>query len=213
MLRPVATGGSSMLAGNRVRLRPFEQGDAHRLWEYENDFESHVLGDDTPPRPWSLARVEAELEAVTTAAGADREEFAIEADGRLIGACNLRDFDATALTCAFGIWIGDPSYRGAGYGREALTLLLDYAFRIRNQRKVTLDVQAVNASAIRLYRALGFVEEARQREQVWVDGRYGDLVHMGLFRHEWEAAHRAATMPAEDRRHESEEAWRPTDPR
>ena len=176
-----------MLVGERVRLRPFEREDAGRMWEFENDAELHELGDDTPPKPWSLARVQAELDTTTAARAGDRDEFAIETDGKLIGGCNLRDFDRTALTCSFGIWIGDRAYWGAGYGREALVLLLDYAFRIRNQRKVTLDVQAVNERAIRVYRRLGFVEEARQREQVWVAGRYVDLVHMGLFRREWEA--------------------------
>lgn len=183
-----------MLVGERVRLRPFERGDAERLWEYENDAELHTLGDDTPPKPWSLARIQAELDTITAGAD-DRDEFAIEADGKLIGGCNLRDFDRTAQTCAFGIWIGDRAYWGGGYGREALTLLLDYAFRIRNQRKITLDVQAVNQRALRTYERLGFVEEARQREQVWVAGRYVDLVHMGLFRHEWEAVRERARPP------------------
>jgi RimJ/RimL family protein N-acetyltransferase len=180
-----------VLVGQRVRLRPFEPEDARRLWEYENDAELHVLGDDTPPRPRSLARVQADLEAAAAGGDRGRDEFAIEADGGLIGGCNLRDFDQTALTCSFGIWIGDRTYWDGGYGREALALLLDYAFRLRNRRKVTLDVQAVNERAIRTYHRLGFVEEARQREQVWVAGRYVDLVHMGLFRHEWEAVQAA----------------------
>jgi RimJ/RimL family protein N-acetyltransferase len=42
-------------------------------------------------------------------------------------------------------------------------LLLEFAFRYRNARKVTLGVSAENERAIRCYRACGFVEEGRAR--------------------------------------------------
>jgi len=67
-------------------------------------------------------------------------------------------------------------------------LLLDYAFRLRNERKVWLRVWANNERAIRSYLAAGFVEEGRQRAHVWSAGHYVDLVLMGVLRDAWQSA-------------------------
>ncbi|HEY7357566.1 MAG TPA: GNAT family protein, partial [Ktedonobacterales bacterium] len=75
---------------------------------------------------------------------------------------------------------------------EAVRLLLDYAFRLRNLHKVWLRVVSTNERAIRAYRACGFVEEGRLREQTWGDGRYVDDVYMGILRTEWEQARQPA---------------------
>jgi len=112
--------------------------------------------------------------------------FAIEADAKYIGKCGLRNFRQADRTCDLGIEIGDKDYWGKGYGREAITLLLDYAFRLRNVRKVSLATGNHNERAIRAYLGCGFVEEGRLREQQWCDGRYVDWVLMGIMRRDWE---------------------------
>lgn len=52
---------------------------------------------------------------------------------------------------------------GQGYGRDAVRLLLDYAFRLRNQHRADLSVNGNNERAIRAYKACGFIEEGRSR--------------------------------------------------
>jgi RimJ/RimL family protein N-acetyltransferase len=64
-------------------------------------------------------------------------------------------------------------------------LLLDYAFRMRNFRRVWLEVHGANERAIRVHSACGFVEEGKMREHVWLDGRYVDNVIMGVLRGDW----------------------------
>jgi hypothetical protein len=65
---------------------------------------------------------------------------------------------------------------------------LEYAFRLRNVQKVWLTVNSDNERALRSYERCGFVEEGRLRKQVWNNGRYIDLVYMGVLREEWEAS-------------------------
>jgi RimJ/RimL family protein N-acetyltransferase len=115
-------------------------------------------------------------------------DFVIEVDGACIGQCVLFNFDVAAHHCELGIAIGDKEYWGRGYGREAVKLLLDYAFRVRNLRRVWLEVNAANERAIQAYTACGFVEEGRKREHVWLAGRYVDYVIMGVLREEWRAS-------------------------
>jgi RimJ/RimL family protein N-acetyltransferase len=176
-----------MLKGEKVTLRALQREDLRREWEFHNDVEFELLTGGDPWEPQSLARLEARFDDELDKGERDGPQFAIEADGKYIGSCGLFDFDTFARTCRLGIGIGDPDYRGQGYGRDALRVVLDYAFQLRNVRKVWLDVNGNNERAIRAYRACGFVEEGRLREHVWSNGDYIDLVQMGLLRSEWEA--------------------------
>lgn len=176
-----------MLKGEKVLLRAFKREDLQRQWAFNNDLEMEVLGGGDPPEPQALERLEAEFDASTQKGGRDGTSFAIEADDKYIGGCALFHFDQIAHTCEMGIGIGDRAYWGYGYGRDAIRVLLDYAFRLRNLHKVWLTVNSDNERAIRSYERCGFVEEGRLRKHVWNNGRYIDLVYMGVLREEWEA--------------------------
>jgi diamine N-acetyltransferase len=124
--------------------------------------------------------------------------FAIEVDGVFIGSCGLFNFDQRAGTAELGIGIGDRDYQSKGYGRKAVTLLAGYGFRLLNLRKIWLKTSPDNERAIRSYRAVGFVEEGHQREHVWSNGRYVDLVLMALFRSDVAASPGASADSADD---------------
>jgi len=104
----------------------------------------------------------------------------------LIGGCGLHHSDRRNGTTQFGIGIYDPSYIGRGYGREAIELLLGWAFHVQNWRRVWLTTLACNERAIRAYRKLGFVEEGRLREHAFFAGEYVDELQMGMLRSEWQ---------------------------
>ncbi len=174
-----------MLKGRIVLLRAMTRADLARLNEFNNDVEIELAGGGDPPTPQTLARLEAEFDQNVAKGGRDGSSFAIEADGKFIGQCALFNMNEEAQTCELGITIGDHEYLGLGYGREAVMLLLDYGFRLRNLRKIYLTVNGNNERAIRAYRACGFVEEGRWRAHVWSNGQYVDLVCMGILRDEW----------------------------
>lgn len=173
-----------MLKGKRVLLRAMTRADLPLLCAFNNDVEVELAGGGDPPTPQSLERLQADFDAGVTKGGRDGLSFAIEADGQYIGGCALFQVDDVARTAALGITIGNKTYWGRGYGREAVHLLVDYAFRLRNLRRVWLTVNGNNERAIRAYQACGFVEEGRQRQHVWSNGEYVDLVYMGLLRNE-----------------------------
>src|SRR6266511_211612 len=127
-----------MLRGQKVILRAVERADLPRQVAFANDPEFMVLISDDPVEPVSLARREAQFEEKLRAGETEGARFAIEADGKYIGHCLLYDFDPLAHTCLLGIGIGDPAYRGGGYGRDAVAVLLRYAFELRNVQKVAL---------------------------------------------------------------------------
>ncbi len=176
-----------MLRGEKVILRAITREDIARRFEFDNDVAFHTLLSSDPWEPRPLARLEAEFEERVRQEDGEIIRFAIEADGQYIGHCLLYEFNQMARRCALGIGIGDPAYQGRGYGRDALRVLLDYAFRLRNLRKVSLTVSGDNERAIRSYRACGFVEEGRLRQHDWSAGQYIDVICMSILRDEWEA--------------------------
>lgn len=175
-----------MLQGKKTLLRSIARDDLERLWQFNNDIEVELAGGGDPPIPQSLPRLYAEYEAEASKGGRDGAKFAIEVEGKCIGQCALFNFNETNHTCELGITIGDKAYWGRGYGRDALQCLLDYAFRLRNMRRVYLSVNGNNPRAIRAYQACGFVEEGRLRAHVWNAGQFVDLVLMGVFQEEWQ---------------------------
>ena len=173
-----------MLKGERVILRAVEREDLKRLHELEQNVGLVLLGDGQW-QPVSLVKWEKEFDKQI-----DEEEhsrFVIEADGRVIGGCGLHHRNRRQGTSQFGIGIYDREYVGKGYGRDAINVLLDWAFRIQNYRRIWLETLAVNERALRSYRACGFVEEGRLRDHAYFDGAYVDVVLMGLLRPAWEA--------------------------
>ena len=177
-----------MLKGERLILRAEERADLPRLHEFTNDLEVELLGGGDAPRPRSLERMQARFEEREKSGKTSPDvvgDFVMEADGKVIGHCGLWRYDATASTCALGIGIGDREYWGRHYGREAIGLLLDYAFRVHNLRRVWLDTSSANERALKCYRACGFVEEGRLRQHDWNNGQYVDRVCMGILREEY----------------------------
>ena len=83
------------------------------------------------------------------------------------------------------IYIADPNLRGKGYGREALSIALAYAFLERGCERVTLDYFTGNEIAASLYRKTGFVEEGVMRHGGKKDGVYIDLHLMSILRDEY----------------------------
>jgi RimJ/RimL family protein N-acetyltransferase len=187
-----------MFQGERVLLRAIERDDLPVLWAFNNSLAVELAGGGDPPMPQSLAHLQAEFESQASQGGRAGSSFAIEVDGRLIGQCALFAFDDVAQVCELGITIGDRDYWGKSFGREAVALLLAYAFRYRNMRRVYLKVHGRNERARRSYLACGFVEEGRLRVHVWSDGAYDDLVLMGLLRDEWLARQEPLAQHSEE---------------
>lgn len=173
-----------MLKGEKVILRAVEREDLKRLHELERNVELVVQGDGNW-QPESFAAFEKNFEKRL-----DKEEkawFVIEVEGVVIGGIGLHHSNRLDSTSEFGIGIYDPEYVGKGHGVDAIRVLLRWAFRVQNYRRIWLTTAGDNPRAIRAYEKCGFTHEGRLREHIFSDGEYVDLVQMGMLRSEWEA--------------------------
>ncbi|MDP9225403.1 MAG: GNAT family N-acetyltransferase, partial [Actinomycetota bacterium] len=166
------------------------------FWSHYNDLELELLASSgDPPTPLSMAAIEGRFDKKIAEPEPDYW-FTIEVDDRVIGDCALMRFDQTARTCTLGIVIGERDYWGKGYGRDAVSTLVDYGFRHLNMHRIWLSVLASNERAIRSYESCGFREEVRLRRHIWVDGTLRDEVMMGLLRAEWPGLAPACSLTA-----------------
>lgn len=107
-------------------------------------------------------------------------------DKKTIGEIELCEINTSSGEALISIAIGEKSHWGRGYGAEALTLMMDFAFIELHLHHISMTVFGYNTQAIHLYQKTGFVYEGCERQYLWRDERYWDLIYMGILRNEWQ---------------------------
>lgn len=178
------------LTGSTVRLREPRPSDIEDRQRCARDPEFlRMMGEAAGPAgPTTADEARAWYEAVR------RSPFgwAIERDGRCIGAISLENIKEHDRRASLSIGIFDPAARDRGAGSEAVRLVLRFAFDQIDLHRVGLRVYAFNHRAIHVYERLGFVHEGVERECARVAGEWVDDVMMGILAHEFRALDQAA---------------------
>lgn len=107
-------------------------------------------------------------------------------DSKDIGSIYLRNVDNKNKKAEFGIFIGDDSSRGKGFGSISTKKILEFAFKKLRLNKVFLRVLADNHQAISSYKKNNFKIEGRFKEDVIIKGKKKDIIFMALLKKEWE---------------------------
>lgn len=173
-----------MLQGQKTYLSPLTRADSETLFGWINDRES--LLNSAPYKPTHLPQHLEWFDSITNRS--DTVIFGInqKSDHKLIGTCQLHSISPIHRSAELQIRIGMAEARGQGLGKDACGLLLRHAFDDLNLHRVHLHVLAPNAAARRLYQSLGFNLEGQLRDAVFIDGRWSDVVMMGLLEREFE---------------------------
>jgi len=175
-----------MLKGEKVLLRPVRKSDLQSFIRWFNDQEvNQYLGMYLP-----MTEMAEEKWIDGLATRPNDVPFvveAIEADGnKAIGTTGLSNINPKDHNATFGIAIGEKDYWSKGYGTEACRLLVRYGFEQLNLHRINSGVISFNERSLRMHRKVGFKEEGRQREAIFKNGRFHDLIYFGLLRSEWE---------------------------
>ncbi len=109
-------------------------------------------------------------------------------EDRLVGFIDLEGSMFPNGDAFVGIGVGERTLWGKGFGTDAMQVILRYAFRELNLRRVSLNTFEYNPRAIRSYEKAGFVHEGRARGFLNREGQRWDLVYMGILREEWQVA-------------------------
>lgn len=176
-----------MIYGERVRLRSVEREDLPRFVAWLNDPE--VRQNLSLLNPLSQAMEESWFEAMLKRPA---EEMPLVIEVRQgegwtpVGNCSLFGFHWAARTAEVGIFIGEKSLWGQGYGTEAMRLMLRHGFHDLNLNRIFLRVYASNPRAVRSYEKAGFTLEGRERQGTYLNGQYVDVLLMSILHSEFQ---------------------------
>ena len=175
-----------MLIGERCVLRPFRSEDARVIAEIGNNIEARKYLQNVIPftELGEMDFVES-LSREMSSPAPRRIVFAVEVDGKVVGATGLERINWISRNCYFAIAIYDPDYWNRGIGTEATKLMVSYAFEFLNMHKILLEVYDYNERAIRVYQKVGFEIEGRLRKNHYFNGRYHDTLVMGILSEEY----------------------------
>lgn len=177
-----------MISGLLVRLRALSRDDTERMRSWRND---PLVNQGLIDRAHISAAAQERWFQRVTEAQAEGSEiwFIVETlRGRAIGATYLTDVDGRAGTAQWNLFIGDAAHRHGGWSVDTAVCLFDHAFGDLGLRRIWCRILESNQAAQALNRRLGFREEGRLREHVFVEGTHEDLFLMGLTRDEWDSA-------------------------
>ncbi len=107
-------------------------------------------------------------------------------NNRIIGSINLSKIDNRNRNAEFGRFFIDKKYRGKGYGKNAIIMILNYAFKHLNLHSVYLDTfKKNNTKVINFYEEIGFKQEGIKKEHIYKNGKYNDLICMRILKKEY----------------------------
>jgi len=169
-----------MIRGERIYLRPIQKGDIVYLNEWKNDEETYMyLGGGFMPT--SIDLQEKWLEAMIDTTG-DNKRFIICDNNNLpIGMVGLYNINWVHRTCEIGIYIGNKSAKGKGYGKEACLLIERFAKEYVNLRKIKLSVVSDNEKALKMWQSLGYKKIGEHIKERYIKGSYRNVTLMEKF--------------------------------
>jgi RimJ/RimL family protein N-acetyltransferase len=170
-----------MIKGLNVKLRSFKLSDYSETYKIRSDIKGLTqllayLG------PVSIESEKKWVENIILEKNSDCIYFIIESlkNNEFIGYLSLKKINHVHRTAEFGIYVLEI-FRGRGYAKEAINLVLEYCKSILNLRKIKLSVLENNIGAVKLYESLGFMNEGILKRDVLIDGTYTNIKLMSIF--------------------------------
>ncbi|MGI6297643.1 MAG: GNAT family N-acetyltransferase [Saccharofermentanales bacterium] len=109
----------------------------------------------------------------------------INCQGKIVGESVINEVDTDNMSACFRIGIFDRKNFGRGIGTEAIKMTLKFGFEELNLHRIELEVFSFNERGYRAYKRVGFEEEGIKRKAVFIEGKYHDIIVMGILRDEF----------------------------
>ena len=145
-----------MLKGKNISMRALEPSDLELIYDWENDSSIWKVSQTlTPYSKHILAKFleNAHLDIFTT----KQLRLMIVKDGVSIGTIELFDYDPVNSRAGIGIMIAQENERRKGYAKEALGLMINYAFKHLKINQLYCNISSSNKIRLNLFSSLDFL--------------------------------------------------------
>jgi RimJ/RimL family protein N-acetyltransferase len=164
------------IVGKKCYLSPMNAEDAEQYTVWLNDLDVVNYLSLSP----AMITLASEKDAIVTLSKGHNYSIIDTETCRLIGSVGLAGVDSVNQTAEIGIFIGDKAFWNNGYGREALCLLINFAYRRLNLHNIYLTACSFNKRALACYEKTGFHKVGEKRESVVRDHIYYNTVIMDI---------------------------------
>ena len=172
------------LQGQHIKLRALEPADIELLLSTENNEDLWHLSQSITP----LSRHQ--LEEYILNSSADFYEVKqlrlviSSKDNTALGFIDLFDFDPRARKAGVGIVISNSANRRKGFGKEALLLLIGYAFKRLNLHQLYCNILESNSHSLRLFEDVGFNKIGLKQDWSYQDNSFENEWFLQLLNNE-----------------------------
>jgi len=168
------------LKGEHIKLRALEPSDLLFLEATENDENLWHLSSSL--LPFSRHQLEQYLLSAKTDFFEARQLRLVIArqNNDPLGFIDLFDFDPQHQRAGVGIVITNKESRGQGYGKAALGLLINYAFKRLNLHQLYCNVLESNEPSLKLFEDLGFTRIGLKKDWFFWEGSFHHMWQLQL---------------------------------
>lgn len=171
-----------IINGEKVRLRPITEADTADIVRWRNDPE--VQQYFIFRQVFTPEIHQAWLENKVFPGHVIQYIIEEMSTGKSVGSVYFRDVDPDNDSAEYGIFIGESSARGRGFGSETAMLFTDFGLYTLNMHRISLRLLDGNLAARRSYEKAGFVVEGIFRDMVKLDGKFTDVIFMAKLKKE-----------------------------
>lgn len=171
------------LTGNSIYLRALEPEDLDFVYRIENN--TNLWEVSYTQTPYSRFLIRQYLENAHQdiyEAKQLRLAICLNGNAEAIGLIDLFEYDPANARAGVGIIVEAEDNRGQGYGKEALQLVIDYAFSALHLHQLYANIDTANIASVRLFTNFGFElvgvkKQWNRRGNAWSDEALYQLVH------------------------------------
>lgn len=163
------------LKGNKIYLRALEPEDLEFIYAIEND--ENIWEVSNTQTPYSKFLIRQYLEnAHQDIYEAKQLRLAIckNETSEAIGLIDLFDFDAKNKRAGIGIIIQNEIDRNSGFGKEALSLLIDYSFSKLQLHQLFANINTENKPSVSLFTTFGFEKIGVKKDWNFTNNSFQD---------------------------------------
>jgi len=167
-----------MLEGKSIRLRVIEKEDLRVVAEWVSN--PLFMGEYQELKQETVAELEKMYDRVIPEG---KWFFIIKKDGDKIG--YVTHYPVSGGTHTEVGYMVVPDERNKGYGTEALKIIVDYVFLLKNRVRIQAKTDAENLASRKILEKAGFKLEGTIRKSCFNKGMWRDEVIYSILREEW----------------------------
>lgn len=172
-----------MLESEEIYLRMVEKEDLKERVNWINDDENHeFLGFD-----WPISLSKTEKWFQNQLLDSTKLNFSIfsKDTNTIIGMTGLLNIDIRNLKAEFYVTIGNKNYRGKGFTKQIIEIILEYGFLELGLNKIYLTTFEENKKAQKIYEKNRFKLEGILRKDKFHMGQLKNIYVYSILRDEW----------------------------